>query len=158
MRKLLFKLRFFFLFVLSLVAILCIFYFVDMRFPLRNCHAKWGFINTVNNKYYTEAEKITIRPWRGQHNVYAIFMIPKSYQYEYLFRLHLPSEQTYCGVIHRTHQSVVDGVVAKPGYYLLKGYLNTRIALNLMIQGKLNQLKQSHNWELGYVRKTRKSS
>ncbi|HIK07423.1 MAG TPA: hypothetical protein IGS40_22485 [Trichormus sp. M33_DOE_039] len=156
MRNKLLEKRIYVLLGLSLTSILIICYVANLAdlSPLMGCTAKWGFINTPKNKYYTVAETIVVRPWLGQHNVYAVFMIPNGYQYEYLFKLNLPGERTYCGVIHRANQSVVDGVVAKPGYYLLKGYINTRIALSLMIQGKLNQLKQSQHWELGYVKKT----
>lgn len=153
------KSRFIILFILTLASILGIFYILDIvkPSPLRDCTAKWGFINTPNNKYYTSAETIVVEPWRGQHNVYGVFMIPNGYQSEFLFKFTLPEGKTYCGVMHRTHQAVVAGVVVKPGYYLLKGYLNTRIALNLIIKGQYNQLKQSQNWELGYVKKIRNS-
>lgn len=149
------KSRFILLFFLSLVSILGIYYILDRaeRSPIITCSAEWGFINTKQPKYYTSAEKIMIRPWLGQHHVYAVFMIPNSYQHEYLFKLDWPKEKTRCGVIHRLEQRVVDGVVAKPGYYLLKGYLNTRIALSLIMQGKLNQLRQLQNWQLGYLKK-----
>ncbi|MBD2361864.1 hypothetical protein H6G36_11830 [Anabaena minutissima FACHB-250] len=149
------KSRFFILFVLSLVSILGIFYILDIaeRSPIVRCHSSWAFPQPKKVKYYTHPEKIVFQPWLGQHNVYAVFMIPQEYRYDYLFRLDLPGENTRCGVIQRANQSVIADVDAKPGYSLVRGYLKTRIALRLILQGHLNQLKQPQNWQLGYFKR-----
>ncbi|AFY46930.1 hypothetical protein Nos7524_1036 [Nostoc sp. PCC 7524] len=154
-RKKSLKSRFLLLFALSLVSILGMSYFLDQveRSPIVLCQSSWGFPKIQGVKYYTKPEKIVVKPWLGQHHVYAVFMIPQEYRHDYLFTLNLPGENTRCGAIKRTNQSVIAGVTAKPEHYLLKGYLNTRIALNLIIQGKLNELKQSQNWQLGYAKK-----
>jgi hypothetical protein len=137
------------------VSILGIFYLINTtdQSSMVRCWSTWAFPKTKEVKYYTSPEKIVFQPWLGQHNVYAVFMIPKEYRYDYLFRLDLPGEDTRCGFIQRANQSVVADVDAKTGYYLLKGYLNTRIALRLIFQGHLNQLQQPQNWKLGYFKR-----
>jgi hypothetical protein len=154
MGKKLLKSRFLIVFALSLVSIVGI-YILDRieRSAIARCQSWWAFPQTQQVKYYTFPEKVVFQPWLGQHNVYAIFMIPQEYRYDYLFRLHLPGEDTRCGVIKQANQSVIADVDAKPGYYLLTGYLNTRIALRLILQGHLNQLKQPQNWQLGYFKR-----
>ncbi|MBD2254222.1 hypothetical protein H6G14_23410 [Nostoc parmelioides FACHB-3921] len=121
------------------------------RSPVMSCDVPYGFIQTKEAKYYTFAEEIVIQPWRGQHHVYAIFQIPDGYQYEYLFRLKIPGEDIQCGGLMPLDKNVFTGIPHKQGYYPVRGYLNTRIAINLITKGKLDQLKKLQNWQLGYV-------
>ena len=142
------------LFALSLVGILGLSYIVESS-PVLGC-PKWGFIAPKSAKYYTNPEKVVIQPWHGQHHSYAIFSVPKGYNNDKLFKLTLPGNDTYCGYLDYTGKTVDGGINAKPGYYLLKGYLNTRIVLGLIAKGKINQLKQPINWRAGYVKKVKK--
>jgi hypothetical protein len=48
----------------------------------------------------------------------------------------------------------LDDVVAEPGYYLVKGYLPTRIALRLLITGQFGDLLDRCNWTLEFVQRT----
>jgi len=148
------KFRFHLLFALSLVFVMGVYYISDFfeRSPVASCNIPYGFIQTKEAKSYTFAEEIVVQPWRGQHHVYALFQIPDGYQHEYLFRLKIPGEPTQCGGLMPLDKNVLASIPRKQGYYPVRGYLNTRIALNLMIQGKLNQLKQPQNWQLGYVK------
>ncbi|MBD2354186.1 hypothetical protein H6G41_06030 [Tolypothrix sp. FACHB-123] len=138
------------LFVISLVGILGFSYISEK--PIGKCY-KRGFISSNNQKYYIYPEKIVIQPWRGQHHVYGIFMIPNGYEHDYLLQFQLPDNSTYCGTVYYSIHNVLDGIKARPDNYLVKGYVNTRLALWLMIQGKLDHLQQPSNWSLGYVRK-----
>jgi len=149
------KSLFYIFFALSLFGVMGVSYISDRleRSPVVTCNAPYGFFQTKNAKYYTYPEKIVLQPWRGQHHVYAVFQIPNGYQYEYLFRLKIPSEPIHCGGLAPIEENVIAGIPRKQGYYLIRGYLNTRIALNLIVQGKLNQLQQPQNWQLGYVKK-----
>ncbi|MDX2257088.1 MAG: hypothetical protein NW214_16375 [Pseudanabaenaceae cyanobacterium bins.39] len=94
-----------------------------------------------------EPIKIVVQPWRGEHHVYAIFAIP------------LPLQNIY----DRSFLKVkgIDGkwyvTVAKPhlydvkvpeGYFLLVGFVPTRLALLAMILGNFDSLKVPCNWSL----------
>lgn len=144
---------FYILFALSLVGVLG-FTFVSERSPVVVCEQQ-AFISTKSVDYL-HPEKIVVQPWRGQHQVYAIFMIPKAYQNQYLFKLTLPNNETYCGGLHHIYHPANDGITPKPEYYFMKGYLNTRIALEVIFQGKFNELNQPMNWKLGYFKKWKK--
>ncbi|MBD2346232.1 hypothetical protein H6G18_19080 [Anabaena subtropica FACHB-260] len=122
------------------------------RSPTVSCNKPYGFFSTKKAKQYTSPEKLVVQPWRGQHQVYAVFKIPKGYQHEYLFRLKLPGEATRCGGLVPIEKSVSTDISNNQEYYLVQGYLNTRIALNLIAKGKINDLKQAENWQLGYVK------
>lgn len=144
------------LFALSLVGVLGVSYVADVVEPslIVSCSSKWGFIQSKKVKYYTSPQKIVIQPWRGQHQVYAIFQIPPGYEHDALFRLSIPGKSDYCGGVFPLEQNMMMSVKTQNRYYLLQGYLNTRIALSLIAQGKFNQLKQPENWQVGFVKKS----
>ncbi|BAT54227.1 unknown protein [Nostoc sp. NIES-3756] len=148
------KSLFYIFFALSLFGVMGVSFISDKleRSPVMSCNMPYGFFQTKNAKYYTYPDKIVIQPWRGPHHTYAVFQIPNGYQHEYLFRLKIPKEPIHCGGLAPVEQNVLAGIPRKQGYYLTRGYLNTRIALNLIFQGKINQLKQPQNWRLGYVK------
>ena len=45
---------------------------------------------------------------------------------------------------------IIDETNAKPGHYLIKGYLQTRTAIKFIFAGRMNDLKQVNNGQLGY--------
>jgi hypothetical protein len=142
------------LFALSLLSILGFSYVSELseRSPITSCR-QWGFFSSKGEKYYTHPEKIVVKPWVGPHNVYGIFMIPDAYRNDFFFTVTIDKTEVHCGVMYGPARKFIAGVNAKPGYSLIKGLLNTRIALQLIIQGKGDQLKQSQNWRVGYVNK-----
>lgn len=142
---------FYLLFVLSLVGVLGFSYVSDIieRSPTVSCR-RWGFISPKAEKYYSSPEKIVVEPWRGRHNVYGIFMIPDGYRSDHFVTLKIPGEKTHCGLLLGVN-SFNEGIHVKPGYYLLRGYFNTRVAVELILKGKGDQLKQPLNWRLGYA-------
>lgn len=142
------------LFLTSLIGILG-FSYVAKKSPGVACN-QWGFSSKAE-KHYTYPEKIVVEPWRGQHHVYGIFQIPGGYLNDKMLKIEIPDTATYCGILAYGGTVGVDGVRAKPGHYLMKGMLNTRYALKLILQGKKEELKQSDNWKLGYTKIEEKS-
>ncbi len=141
-----------FTYILFLSSLICVlgFSYVAKKSPVTACH-QWGFSSKAE-KHYTHPEKIVVEPWRGQHHVYGIFQIPGGYLNDKLLKVEIPGNGTYCGVLSYGGTVATDGVYAKPGHYLMKGMLNTRFAIKLMLEGKQEELKQSNNWNLGYTK------
>ncbi|MEA5579806.1 hypothetical protein VB620_00445 [Nodularia harveyana UHCC-0300] len=123
--------------------------YLSERKPIVQCE-KSGFYPPQAQKYYTHPQKLVVAPWRGPHNVYGIFAIPTGYSSDALFTVSIPGTPTYCGQFQDT--KIVSSDVDQP-HLILKGLLNTRIALKLIAQGKLNQLREEKYWRLGYVRR-----
>lgn len=136
--------------LLSFLSVIAINHF-STRSPITACHS-WGFAPTNTQVNYTHPQKIVVNPWKGQHHVYGVFEIPGGYLNEPLFTVSLPGERTFCGVSAFKGVKSFDGIEAKPGHYLMKGMLNTRVALWLIIQGKGDKLNQPQYWKMGYVR------
>ncbi|AFY30828.1 hypothetical protein [Calothrix sp. PCC 7507] len=123
------------------------------RSPRVSCYPQ-GFVSSSNGeKLYTYPEKIVVKPWRGQHHVYGIFMVPNGSESDRLVTLTVSGNKTYCGILQDVDTTSYQDIHTKPGYSLMKGYLNTRLAVYLIMQGKKDQLKQPNNWKLGYVEK-----
>ncbi|MCX7593988.1 MAG: hypothetical protein N2235_09535 [Fischerella sp.] len=138
------------LFTLTLFGILGFSYY-SQRSPAISCQ-QWRFHIPQSSKLYTHPVKLVVEPWRGRHHVYAIFMIPKGYINDRFFKVTIKGIDTICGVMTTGGQNSFEGMNAKPGYYLIKGWLQTRMALWLMLQGKHTELQQPLNWVLGYTK------
>jgi hypothetical protein len=143
------KKLFYILFVLSLVGILG-FSYISEQAPVTRCRS-WGFVSSANGKYYSNPEKLVIQPWFGRHRVYGIFMIPNGYRSDRFVTLTIPGDKIYCGQLMNDGDNFIEEIYAQPGYHLVKGQFNTRIAVWLIAQGKKEQLQQASNWKLGYV-------
>lgn len=126
------------------------FSYVSNQSPVIACR-NWGFSDKAE-KYYTHPEKIVVEPWKGQHHVYGIFQIPGGYLNDRMLKVEIPDSKTYCGILSYGGTFAIDGVYAQPGHYLMKGMLNTRFAMKLILQGKKEELKQAQNWKLGYTK------
>lgn len=152
------RLTFYVLFFLSLFGVLGFSYvssYLAEKPPVVQCQAR-AFKTATDERYYTNPEKLVVQPWRGPHNVYAIFTIPSGYRSDGLFTVSIPGDQIYCGQFFNAGR-VFTGVEQPKYYTLIKGNLNTRIALKLIAQGKLDHLKEAQNWRLGYIKSRRKS-
>ncbi|MBI1241684.1 hypothetical protein [Umezakia ovalisporum] len=151
------KLILYILFLISLLSLFSIlgFSYISSRIskqpPIVTCQQQ-AFNPPQREKYYTHPQRLVIKPWRGQHNVYAIFVIPIGYKSDDLFTVSIPGNRTYCGGFQNLGK--ISPRVNKPQHYtLIKGFLNTRIALKLIAQGKLSELQKPQNWQLGYVKR-----
>ncbi len=144
---------FYILFTLTLVGILGFSYISEFseRSPVTSCQ-EWGFYSSKDGKYYAHPEKIVFQPWHGRHHVYAIFMIPNGYINDFLLTVKIQGIKTICGTTKNRGASF-EGISAKPGYYLVQGFLNTRTGVWLITQGKTEELKQLDNWVIGYTKK-----
>lgn len=120
--------------------------------PVVTCDKFKYRISSTSEKYYAHPEKIVVKPWRGQHHVYGKFIIPKSYRNDGFFTLTLPGNKTYCGHLDTIADVSLPGLDTQPKS-LVRGYLNTRIALWVIIQGHINDLKNPQNWKLAYFEK-----
>ena len=110
---------------------------------------QWTFETSNRATGYVHANKVVVEPWRGEHHVYGIFMIPYGNLNERLFRVSIQGAGRYCGKFTYVGDRA-DGVAAKPKHYLIKGFLNTRTAVWLISQGFEDQLRQPQNWMVGY--------
>jgi len=91
--------------------------------------------------------KIVAKPWRGEHNVYAIFALPLQYQdIYYRSQLLVKGTDTPWDITPTDGRKY--GTTTPEGYFLVIGFFRTRLALLYFVTGKFNELQQPCNWTL----------
>ncbi|MFM6309873.1 MAG: hypothetical protein ACKPGB_16690, partial [Dolichospermum sp.] len=105
----------------------------------------WGFVSFKTAKSYIYPEKVIVNPWFGQHKIYAIFIVPNGHLYDNFITINLGNNHIFCGDVSRLPYNQ-DGVIAKPGYDLAKGYLHTRTGIKFILAGKINEIRKASNW------------
>jgi hypothetical protein len=135
------------LFTLTIVSLFAYSYLSEKK-PITNC--EWSGFTDSPEKLYTHAEKVVVEPWKGRHHVYGIFMIPDGYLNDRMFVVTADSSEVHCGIFVSGNDTNIEDVYAKPGYYVMKGMLNTRTGFSLILQGHGDSLNKLTNWRVGY--------
>ena len=113
-----------------------------------DCSAE-RFLASKAQKFQVHATKVVVQPWLGEHNVYAIFMVPDKYKEPPFFNLTVKGLGSFCEKPFGNSQ-FYDDIFAEPGTHLVRDYIRTRLALRLIIQGLYFQLNDKSNWSLTY--------
>ncbi len=91
--------------------------------------------------------KIVAEPWRGEHNVYAVFALPLQYQ-----EIYYRSALVVKGTDTQWYATITDGkkygVAVPEDSFLMVGFFRTRLALWYWLTGKFSDLQQPCNWTL----------
>ncbi|MBW4510985.1 MAG: hypothetical protein KME64_31385 [Scytonematopsis contorta HA4267-MV1] len=135
------------LFLLTIVSFYAYSYLSEKK-PITNC--EWSGFSDSTEKVYINAAKVVVEPWKGRHHVYGIFMIPDGYLNDRMFVVTANNAEVHCGIFVSGDSTNIENVYAKPGYYVMKGMLNTRTGLSLILQGHGDSLNQLDNWRVGY--------
>lgn len=100
------------------------------------------------------AIKVVVRPWLGRHQIYGIFMVPIEYRSGRKYTGTISVQDFTDEFIPDWHQiQRIDGVVVKPGYYLVQGYLPTRIALWFLFTGQFADMLTPCSWTLVFAKR-----
>jgi len=123
---------------------------VTLWWPLHDtdCNAA-PFLTSTAAKYEVQATKVVVQPWRGEHQVYAIFTVPDKYKKSPFFVLTIKNAVSACEYPFGNSQ-YIEGIAAQPGTHLIKDYIRTRLALRLILQGFYQRLCDRQNWSLIY--------
>ncbi len=109
-----------------------------------------------NQVLEVQAVKVVVEPWKGKHRVYGIFMVPDAYKNsrKYLLTMTVGNWYKFNPVDRTSHLQSFEGVQAKPGHYLVRNFLPTRVALWFWMTGQFTNLEQSCNWSLQVIKQT----
>jgi hypothetical protein len=108
-----------------------------------------AFLASKTQKFQVQATKVLVKPWRGEHHVYGIFMVPDKYKQAPFFVLTVKGVGSDCSKPFGYSQNV-DDIFAQPGTHLVKDFIRTRTALRLILQGLYFQINNKHNWTLTF--------
>lgn len=108
---------------------------------------------------YVRAIKVLVKPWYGRHNTYGIFLLPNNYKPERLivFNNIEAGKASRCWHKNLASQTEIEGISIQSGYYPVRVYMKTRIALLLIVLGYGSQLKRPLNWKLTYKDRGKKT-
>lgn len=96
---------------------------VTLWWPINDadCNSK-AFLASKNPKFSIQASQIVVQPWRGEHQVYGIFMVPNEYKRSPFFVLSVKGVGSYCSRPFGYNKNY-DDVVAEPGTHLIRYYM-----------------------------------
>jgi len=99
------------------------------------------------------AAKVVVRPWLGGHHVYASFMVPTRYTPRTKYEVTMVVRGFDHAFVVRggPDEQYADDVFAGPGYYLLHGYLPTRVALWFLVHARFGDLQDPCSWTLVFI-------
>jgi len=107
----------------------------------------------ANHKVHEiRAIKVVVQPWLGEHQVYGIFMVPNQYKQnkKYVATLTIRGFDGNFDARGRAKE-YVDDVLAKPGYYVKRAYIPTRVALWFLVNGLFGDLRRQCDWSLVFI-------
>jgi hypothetical protein len=92
--------------------------------------------------------QVVVKPWKGRHHVYAYFVVPPGYRPSPFFEVAVGDAKSYCGraQVSRTTSGQMGAVSSE--HQVVKGWLRTRTAMWLVLNGKTAELAQPRNWLL----------
>lgn len=101
--------------------------------------------------------QVVVRPWRGRHQVYGVFVLPPGYEATRFFQFSSQDAGSYCGKLSGLDHFIPDPSVdssdtpfwePQGDRVVVLGYLRTRTAWWLISKGKNGQLNHRENWSL----------
>lgn len=107
------------------------------------------FLAQSQNLVTVTADRASVKPWRGRHQVFGIFTIPKALPKKTSILLKVQGVGVYCSrVLH--YGPAYEDLQAPIGEMIMLDHIRTRTALRALITGKLDQLRNPNNWQLVY--------
>ena len=99
--------------------------------------------------YEIAPASIVVRPWFGPHHVYGIFVVPNRFMdRRYVATLAVHDFQSRLIRNLRPDKAYVDPSLARPGHYLERAYVPTRVAARFLVTGQFGDLRSSCQWQL----------
>jgi hypothetical protein len=117
-----------------------------------NCDAE-AFLTSPGKQYTVTAERVYVNPKTGRHQVFGVFVLPKSIEQWSPALLTVDDIGVYCSRVQR-YNGDYDGIVAGQGSVLMLDFVRTRTAIGLFLQGKLNRIRDRTTWHYTYKLKS----
>ena len=114
-------------------------------------------VGTADSPQRIHAIKVVAQPWLGQHHVFGIFMVPSPYlsSRSYSATISVLSFSGPFSLDQRPETQWAGEVVMKPGSYLVRGYVPTRMAVWFLITGQFGELRSPCHWTLEFKERSK---
>jgi hypothetical protein len=103
-----------------------------------------------------EPARIVVRPWLGPHHVYGIFVVPNQFR-DKRYSATLAVRDFSAPLIRnlKRDKPYVDPTLSRPGHYLERAYVPTRVALRFLVSGRFGDLRTPCEWQLAFHERQR---
>lgn len=95
------------------------------------------------------AEKVSVNPKFGRHQVFGVFIVPASIPKWTPALMTIEGIGIYCSRIRR-YGPVYENIVAPSGSIVMLDFVRTRTAISLFFQGKIDRLRDRKTWRYTY--------
>jgi len=122
------------------------------RQPTTGC----GTVPATASVQEIEPARIVVRPWLGPHHVYGIFVVPNRF-WDRRFSATLAVQDFRAPLIRnlKKDKPYVDPTLSRPGHYLERAYVPTRVALRFLVSGRFGDLRTPCEWQLAFRERPR---
>lgn len=107
------------------------------------------FLTSAGIAETVTATRVYIHPFEGRHQVFGVFIVPKTVQKRSPALLRVNQIGVYCDRISR-HGPAYEDIKAPDHSFVMIDHIRTRSAWKLWLQGDLDTLKNPENWQLTY--------
>ena len=107
------------------------------------------FLTSGGTSETITATRVYVHPFEGRHQVFGIFIVPKTIQKRSPALLTVNPIGVYCDKISRYGPAYED-IKAPSNSFVMLDHIRTRSAWKLWLQGNLDMLKNPENWQLTY--------
>ncbi len=107
------------------------------------------FLTSAGRSETITATRVYVHPFEGQHQVFGVFIVPKTVQKRSPALLSVNQIGVYCDRISRYGPAYED-IKAPDNSFVMIDHIRTRSAWKLWLQGDLDTLKNPENWQLTY--------
>jgi hypothetical protein len=119
-----------------------------MRAPTAGCESSAPADSSVHE---IAAAKIVVRPWLGPHHVYGVFVVPNRFR-DRRYSATLAVRDFNAPLIRnlKRDRPYIDAALSRPGHYLERAYVPTRVALRFLVSGRFGDLRTACEWQLAF--------
>jgi hypothetical protein len=107
------------------------------------------FLTTREKRETITATRVYVHPFQGRHQVFGVFVVPKTLHKGAHALLQVKHAGVYCDVITRYGPAYED-ITAPDDRFVMIDHIRTRSAIQLWLQGKLDDLNNPNDWTLTY--------
>ena len=113
-----------------------------------NCDME-AFMTSPGKMVTIAAEKVSVNPKFGRHQVFGVFIIPASIPKWTPALMSVEGVGIYCSRTQR-YGPAYENIVAPSGSIVMLNFVRTRTAISLFFQGKIDRLRDRKTWRYTY--------
>jgi hypothetical protein len=132
----------------AIALVICMIAWLANRQPTAACGSSALSDSSVHE---IQPARVVVHPWLGRHHVYGIFVVPNQFRdrrYSAILAVHDFQAPLIRNL--KRDRPYVDPTLSRPGHYLERAYVPTRVALRFLVSGRFGDLRTPCEWQLAF--------